>query len=36
MEGMGIDVVGTLENVGIKLEFPVTDKIEWWGLLRVD
>jgi predicted metal-binding protein len=36
MEGMGIDVVGTLENIGIKLEFPVTDKIEWWGLLLVD
>lgn len=36
MEGMGIDVVGTLENAGIKLEFPVTDKIEWWGLLLVD
>lgn len=35
MEGMGIDVVGTLENASIKLEFPVTDKIEWWGLLLV-
>ncbi|NPE29003.1 DUF2284 domain-containing protein [Methanococcoides sp. SA1] len=36
MEGMGIDVVGTLENAGITLEFPVTDKIEWWGLLLID
>ncbi len=36
MEGMGIDVVGTLENAGIKLEFPVTDKIEWWGMLLID
>ena len=35
MEGMGIDVVVTLENAGIKLEF-FTDKIEWWGLLLVD
>ncbi|UGV41048.1 DUF2284 domain-containing protein [Methanococcoides orientis] len=36
MEGMGIDVVGTLKNAGITLEFPVTDKIEWWGLLLLD
>ncbi|WP_300609294.1 hypothetical protein [Methanohalophilus sp.] len=36
IKNMGIDVVGTLENIGIKLEFPVTDHIEWWGLLLID
>jgi predicted metal-binding protein len=36
MEAMGIDVVATLENAGKNLEFPVKDKVQWWGLLLVD
>ncbi|WNY25220.1 DUF2284 domain-containing protein [Methanolapillus millepedarum] len=36
MEAVGVDVVGTLQNVGVNLEFPVSDKIKWWGLLLVD
>ncbi|MCD4703372.1 MAG: DUF2284 domain-containing protein [Methanosarcinaceae archaeon] len=35
MEAMGIDVIATLENVGKNLEFPVKDKVQWWGLLLV-
>ena len=36
MEAVGIDVVATLRNVGIPLEFPVTKTVKWWGLLLVD
>jgi len=34
MEAMGIDVIGTLENVGLPLlRFPVQDKVTWTGLI---
>ena len=34
MEAMGIDVIGTLENVGLPLlRFPVQDKVVWTGLI---
>lgn len=36
MEAVGIDVVKTLYNADRALEFPVSDKIVWWGLLLVD
>ena len=36
MEAVGVDVVGTLQNVDVSLEFPVSDKVQWWGLLLVD
>lgn len=36
MEAVGVDVVGTLQNVDMSLEFPVFDKVKWWGLLLVD
>ncbi|MDL2261195.1 DUF2284 domain-containing protein [Methanimicrococcus sp. OttesenSCG-928-J09] len=36
MEAVGVDVVGTLQNVDMELEFPVSDKVKWWGLLLVD
>ncbi|WNY28735.1 hypothetical protein MmiEs2_09380 [Methanimicrococcus stummii] len=36
MEAVGVDVVGTLQNVDMNLEFPVSDKVKWWGLLLVD
>ncbi|MBQ3620503.1 MAG: DUF2284 domain-containing protein [Methanosarcinaceae archaeon] len=36
MEAVGIDVVATLRNVGIPLEFPVTKTVKWWGILLVD
>lgn len=36
MEAVGVDVVGTLQNVDMALEFPVSDKVKWWGLLLVD
>ncbi|MDV0444635.1 hypothetical protein MmiAt1_01670 [Methanimicrococcus sp. At1] len=36
MEAVGVDVVGTLKNVDMDLEFPVSDKVKWWGLLLVD
>ena len=36
MEAVGVDVVETLKNADMKLEFPVSDKVKWWGLLLVD
>ncbi|NLI63076.1 MAG: DUF2284 domain-containing protein [Methanosarcinaceae archaeon] len=36
MEAVGIDVVGTLEKIGINLEFPVSNNVKWWGLLIID
>ena len=36
MEAVGIDVVATLQNVDMALEFPVSDRVKWWGLLLVD
>lgn len=36
MEAVGIDVVGTLENVGISVAFPVSDYVKWWGLLLLE
>ncbi|WNY22779.1 hypothetical protein MmiHf6_00640 [Methanimicrococcus hongohii] len=36
MEAVGVDVVGTLQKVDMSLEFPVSDKVKWWGLLLVD
>lgn len=36
MEAVGVDVVKTLWNVDMELEFPVCDKVKWWGLLLVD
>ena len=36
MEAVGVDVVETLKNVDMNLEFPVSDKVIWWGLLLVD
>ncbi|MBZ3935558.1 DUF2284 domain-containing protein [Methanimicrococcus blatticola] len=36
MEAVGVDVVGTLQKVDMALEFPVSDKVKWWGLLLVD
>ncbi|MDY0266626.1 MAG: DUF2284 domain-containing protein [Methanimicrococcus sp.] len=36
MEAVGIDVVATLQNINMSLEFPVSDKVKWWGMLLVD
>ncbi|MCL2862694.1 MAG: DUF2284 domain-containing protein [Methanimicrococcus sp.] len=36
MEAVGVDVVETLRNADMELEFPVGDKVQWWGLLLVD
>ena len=36
MEAVGVDVVETLKNADMNLEFPVSDKVKWWGLLLVD
>ncbi|HHW18633.1 MAG TPA: DUF2284 domain-containing protein [Firmicutes bacterium] len=37
MEAMGIDVVATLERLGIEApEFPPRDKVEWIGLLLLE
>ena len=36
MEAVGVDVVETLKNADMTLEFPVSDKVKWWGLLLVD
>ena len=36
MEAVGVDVVKTLGNVGMALEFPVSNKVKWWGLLLAD
>jgi predicted metal-binding protein len=36
MEAMGIDVVATLKNAGVELNFPVEDRLTWWGLLLFD
>ena len=33
MEAMGIDVVATLENAGLSLAFPVSDRVVWTGLI---
>jgi predicted metal-binding protein len=33
MEAMGIDVVATLENAGLSLAFPVSDRVTWTGLI---
>lgn len=34
MEAMGIDVIGTLEKVGLpRLRFPVQEKVVWTGLI---
>lgn len=36
MEAMGIDVIGTLERLGIEVpQFPPKDKVEWVGLLLI-
>lgn len=36
MEAVGVDVVATLGNIDMNLEFPVSDKVKWWGMLLVD
>ena len=36
MEAVGIDVVGTLQKIDVTLDFPVSNKVKWWGLLLVD
>lgn len=36
MEAVGIDVVGTAENAGMKVEFPPKGKAVWTGLLLVE
>jgi len=33
MEAMGIDVVATLENAGLSLTFPISDRVTWTGLI---
>jgi len=33
MEAMGIDVLATLEKVGLSLTFPVKDRVTWTGLI---
>jgi len=33
MEAMGIDVVATLENAGLSVTFPVSDRVTWTGLI---
>ena len=35
MEAMGIDVVATLENAGLSLAFPVSDRVTWTGLIML-
>jgi predicted metal-binding protein len=36
MEAVGVDVVETLKKVDMTLEFPVDNKVKWWGLLLAD
>lgn len=33
MEAMGIDVVATLDNAGLSLAFPVSNRVTWTGLV---
>jgi predicted metal-binding protein len=35
MEAMGIDVVGTAENAGIKIDFSNTQSSNWFGLIFI-
>jgi predicted metal-binding protein len=36
MEAVGVDVIATAKNVGLKVDFPVKNKAIWTGLLLVD
>ena len=36
MEAMGIDVVGTAEKAGIKIDFSGTQSSNWFGLIFID
>jgi len=36
MEAIGIDVIGTAENVGIKIDFSDTQSSNWFGLVFID
>jgi predicted metal-binding protein len=36
IEAVGIDVIATAENAGLKVEFPARGKAVWTGLLLID
>lgn len=36
IEAVGIDVIATAENAGLKVEFPAKGKAVWTGLLLID
>jgi predicted metal-binding protein len=36
MEAMGIDVIATVEKVGLPVSFPIGESVTWTGLILVD
>jgi predicted metal-binding protein len=36
MEAMGIDVIATVEKLGLPVSFPIGDSVTWTGLILID
>ena len=36
MEAVGIDVLATLERVGLSASFPIGERVDWTGLILID